>query len=97
MHHSSFARGLVASLLGAGLVASSPLAAQTHGDGPVHVGITGGISLPGGEVGAVTNTGWNAGALVSVGALDAPLRFRIDGQWNQFNGKPQVAGDRPTE
>ena len=97
MHHSSFASRLVASLLGAVLVASSPLAAQTHGDGPVHVGITGGISLPGGEVGEVTNTGWNAGALVSVGALDAPLRFRIDGQWNQFNGKPQVAGDRPTE
>ena len=34
---------------------------------------------------------------MSIGALDAPLRLRIDGQWNQFNGKPQLAGDRPTE
>ena len=97
MCHSSLANAFFASLLSTVLAATPPLSAQMLGKGPAHVGITGGMSLPGGELGVATSTGWNAGALVSIGALNAPLRLRIDGQWNQFNGKPQLAGDRPTE
>ena len=79
------------------LAAAAPISAQTPGDGPVRVGIMGGMSLPGGELAVITNIGWNAGALVSIGTPDALLRLRIDAQWNQFNGKPELAGDRPTE
>ena len=97
MHRPRYTNALLACFICVPLAASAPLSAQMLGDGRVHAGITGGISLPGGELDAITNTGWNVGAVVSIGARDAPLRLRLDGQWNQFNGKPQLAGDRPTE
>jgi hypothetical protein len=88
---------LLACLAGTALAAASPLYAQSNGGARVHVGLTGGISYPGGDLKSIAKTGWNAGALLTIGSTRAPLSLRIEGQWNQFNGKPQFAGDRPTE
>jgi opacity protein-like surface antigen len=97
MHRPFFTNALFACLVCALLAAPSPLSAQSLATGLLHVGVTGGMSLPGGALQMITKTGWNAGAFVSIGAPVAPLSLRIEGQWNQFNGKPQLAGDRPTE
>jgi len=97
MLRPSCTKALLACVVGAPLAAPSPISAQTFSTRWVHVGVTGGISLPGGTVQLVTKTGWNTGAVVSIGSPHAPFSLRIDGQWDQLYGKPQVAGDRPTE
>jgi opacity protein-like surface antigen len=62
----------------------SPLAAQR----PARLGVFGGVTYPrGSDFSDVAKRGWNAGALISLGAPPFPLSFRIDGQWHQMDGK----------
>jgi hypothetical protein len=97
MRRAPFPFALFVSLVCAPVLPLSRVAAQAAPTSAVHVGALLGISLPGGTLQSVTGTGWNAGAFVSVGRSQSPLGLRIDGQWDQFGGKAQLAGDRPTE
>jgi opacity protein-like surface antigen len=73
--------------------AAAPLSAQAIVSSPVRFGIMGGVTFPIGDVGGVkfsdvAKTGWNAGALVSIGVPLVPVSFRVEGQWHQLNGQP---------
>jgi opacity protein-like surface antigen len=64
-----------------------PVLAQTDAGVAYHVGITGSAAMPVGDLSDLAKTGWNAGALLTVGARHSPLSFRLDGQWQQLGGK----------
>jgi len=78
-----------------GLVLSAtaaPVSAQAIVSSPVRFGIMGGATVPVGDINGVSfnnvaKTGWNAGALLTVGVPLVPVSFRVDGQWNQLKGK----------
>lgn len=67
--------------------AAAPLSAQAIIGSPVRFGIMGGATIPLSDLKNEAKTGWNAGALVSIGVPLVPVSFRIDGQWHQMNGK----------
>lgn len=73
---------LVVALL-AGMTADT-LAAQDRRI--VHLGLMGGATNPVGDLSPFTSHDWNVGALVSIGAIDSRVHFRIDGQWQQLTG-----------
>ena len=64
-----------------------PALAQTDADLSVHVGIMGSAAMPLGDLSDLAKTGWNAGALLTVGAPHSAMSFRLDGQWQQLGGK----------
>lgn len=83
-------REMLKSVLAAGvlmLAAAAPAAAQAMISSPVRFGLTGGATLPIGNLKDVSGTGWNAGALIDVGLPLVPVGFRVDALWNQFGTK----------
>jgi hypothetical protein len=73
-----------------GLVLSATAAsvsAQAIVSSPVRFGIMGGATVPLSDLSDEEKTGWNAGALVSIGVPLVPVSFRIDAQWQQLSGK----------
>ncbi len=80
-----------------GLVFSATAAsvsAQAIVSSPVRFGIMGGATIPLSDLSNYNKTGWNAGALLSIGVPLVPVSFRVDGQWHQLKGKNvgQLAG-----
>jgi hypothetical protein len=73
--------------------AAAPLSAQAIVSSPVRFGIMGGATIPLSDLKDEAKTGWNAGALVSIGVPLVPVSFRIDGQWHQMNGKAFPTGE----
>jgi len=67
--------------------AAAPISAQAIVSSPVRFGIMGGATVPLSDLGDQSKTGWNAGALVSIGVPLVPVSFRVDGQWHQMKGK----------
>ena len=78
---TAVALGLVLS------AAAVPLAAQAIVSSPVRFGIMGGATFPLSDLKDAAKTGWNAGALVTIGVPLVPVSFRVDGQWQQMQGK----------
>jgi opacity protein-like surface antigen len=79
---------ITAAVLGLVLTATAaPLSAQAIVSSPVRFGIMGGATFPLSDFSQTQNTGWNAGALVTIGVPLVPVSFRIDGQWQQLNAK----------
>jgi len=65
---------------------------------PARIGIMGGATFPiGSDFGDVTRRGWNAGALIALGAPAFPLSFRLDGQWHQLAGNTASAPDKGSQ
>jgi opacity protein-like surface antigen len=71
--------------------AAAPLSAQAIVSSPVRFGIMGGATVPLSDLKDFNKTGWNAGALVTIGVPLVPVSFRIDGQWHQLQHKSGVA------
>ncbi len=67
--------------------AAAPISAQAIISSPVRFGIMGGATFPLADLKDFNKTGWNAGALVSIGVPLVPVSFRVDGQWQQMNAK----------
>jgi opacity protein-like surface antigen len=87
---------LVCSLAAAAamLVAThAPLGAQML-TSPFRFGITGGATVPLGNLADRANTGWNAGALLDVGLPLVPIGFRLDVTWQQLDPKRFSDGSR---
>jgi hypothetical protein len=79
---------ITAIVLGFALSATAaPLSAQAIAGSRVHFGIMGGGTITHGDLSHDAYSGWNAGALVSIGAPLVPVSFRIDGQWHRIDGK----------
>lgn len=77
-----------------GLVISAtaaPVSAQAIVSSPVRFGIMGGATFPMSDLKNVVKTGWNAGALVTIGVPLVPVSFRVDGQWQQLNARAGIA------
>ena len=77
-----------------GLIVSAgaaPISAQAIVSSPVRFGIMGGATVPLSDLSDFNKTGWNAGALVTIGVPLVPVSFRIDGQWQQMQAKNDVA------
>lgn len=75
---------ITAAALGLVLSAAAPLRAQAIVSSPVRFGIMGGATLPLSDFKDTQKTGWNAGALVTIGVPLVPVSFRVDGQWHQL-------------
>jgi opacity protein-like surface antigen len=73
------------------LASHAPLAAQML-TSPFRFGITGGATLPVGNLSDRSNTGWNAGALLDVGLPLVPIGFRLDVTWQQLDTKRFAVG-----
>jgi hypothetical protein len=67
--------------------AAAPLHAQAIVSSPVRFGIMGGATLPLSDFKKEQKTGWNAGALLTIGVPLVPVSFRVDGQWQQLDHK----------
>lgn len=79
---------IVVATMGILIIAStSPLSSQVISGTPLHFGLMGGAVKPVGNLSAYADHNWSAGALLSIGKDDAPLRFRFDGQWQQVKGR----------
>lgn len=84
---------IAATIVGITMTAfAAPASAQAIVGSPVRFGIMGGATVPLDVLKDAAKTGWNAGALVSIGVPLVPVSFRIDGQWNQLKGKDFDAG-----
>ena len=66
---------------------AAPISAQAIVSSPVRFGIMGGATIPLSDLSDFNKTGWNAGALVTIGVPLVPVSFRIDGQWQQLQHK----------
>lgn len=79
----------------------APLDAQAPASSPARIGIMGGVTFPrGSDLSDIVKTGWNAGAVITLGNPAFPLSFRIDGQWHQLGGKTRTfpdVGSRTTD
>ena len=71
--------------------AAAPVSAQAIVSSPVRFGIMGGATFPLSDLSDFNKTGWNAGALVTIGVPLVPVSFRIDGQWQQLHHKSGFA------
>ena len=69
---------------------AAPISAQAIVSSPVRFGIMGGATVPLSDLSDFNKTGWNAGALVTIGVPLVPVSFRIDGQWQQMQAKSGV-------
>lgn len=77
-----------AAVLGLVLSAAAvPISAQAIVSSPVRFGLMGGATVPLSDFSDFNKTGWNAGALVSIGVPLVPVSFRVDGQWHQLKAK----------
>jgi len=72
--------------------AAAPISAQAIVGSPVRLGIMGGATAPLSDFSDVAKTGWNAGVLVNIGVPLVPVSFRVDGQWQQLQGKNYDGG-----
>ena len=79
----------------------APLAAQAITSKPARLGIMGGVTFPSGsDLSNISKRGWNAGALIALGAPAFPLSFRLDGQWHHLPTNTQSfpdVGSRSTD
>jgi opacity protein-like surface antigen len=74
------------------------LLSQTATAKPARIGIMGGATFPlGSDFSDVTKRGWNAGALIALGAPAFPLIFRLDGQWHQLAGNTASVPDKGSQ
>ena len=84
-----------AAVLGLVLSATAAtISAQAIVSSPVRFGIMGGATFPLSDLKDLQKTGWNAGALVTIGVPLVPVSFRVDGQWQQMKGKDSIARRR---
>lgn len=82
---------ITAAVLGLILsAAAAPVSAQAIVSSPVRFGIMGGATIPLSDLSDFNKTGWNAGALLTIGVPLVPVSFRIDGQWQQLQHKNDV-------
>lgn len=89
MNRISFVAAAVITVVAA---PAPQLRAQTFSGRPVQVGLMGGFTIPAGDLSSAANHSGNAGALVTIGAPESHLRFRLDAQWQRITGNANYAG-----
>ena len=87
MKRTAITAAVLGLILSAG---AAPISAQAIVSSPVRFGIMGGATVPLSDLSDFNKTGWNAGALVTIGVPLVPVSFRIDGQWQQMQAKSGV-------
>ncbi|HWL39332.1 MAG TPA: outer membrane beta-barrel protein [Gemmatimonadaceae bacterium] len=74
---------LPALLLGLVCASASSAAAQKS----YALGVAGGAAIPTGKFGDSASTGYNVTAFIALGVPELPLGVRLDGVFNNFNGR----------
>jgi opacity protein-like surface antigen len=79
-------RTLAAALIAVSLVPGSAALAQgaTAAPRPLTLGASAGLTLPTGDFGDVTKTGFNVGAHLAFRPATLPFGVRVEGQFNRF-------------
>jgi hypothetical protein len=72
-------------LASAVIVAASPAGAQ--GYNPFQIGASGGIAFPTGDLGNVTNTGYNVSVMAGYQPQLTPIGIRAEAAYNEFGSK----------
>ena len=72
-------------LSAAGAIALCATAASAQSARPVSFGITGGASVPTGDVGDGLETGYNFGGLLQITPAISPLGLRLEGGYHSFD------------
>ena len=74
----------VALILTAALTSASVAAAQDAAVRPMTFGVSGGLSMPVGDLGDGVKSGFNAGAHLAFKPATFPFGVRVEGQFNRF-------------
>jgi opacity protein-like surface antigen len=83
----------VALFFTAAVACASPAVAQDATARPMTFGISGGLTLPVGDIGDAVNSGFNAGAHLAFMPAMLPFGVRVEGQFNRFAYDETVASD----
>jgi len=76
-------KNTIISMIALGAIAAAPVAhAQSYN--PFQIGASGGIGFPTGDLGSVTNTGYNIAIAVGIRPMMMPIGIRAEAAWNQF-------------
>src|SRR5689334_1456720 len=77
---------LTVAALAAFALPSAPAQAQ------IGLGIAAGLSVPKGDFGKVTDAGYHVTGLIALRPATAPVGFRLDGSFSEFNYKASLGG-----
>jgi opacity protein-like surface antigen len=84
----------VAALLAAAIASASPAAAQDAAAvRPMTFGVSGGLSMPTGNLGDGVSAGFNVGAHLAFKPAMLPVGLRVEGKFNRFAYEESVAAD----
>jgi opacity protein-like surface antigen len=83
-------RIIFSTLLAAGIAAVAPTARAQSSSNPFQIGGAAGIAFPTGDLGSVTNTGYNVTLAVGYNPAASPVGLRLEGAYNEFGN--QVGG-----
>jgi opacity protein-like surface antigen len=84
----------VALFLTAAVAAATPAAAQDAAAvRPMTFGVSGGLTLPIGDLGDAVGSGFNAGAHLAFKPATFPFGVRVEGQFNRFAYEETLASD----
>jgi hypothetical protein len=72
---------IAGSALAAAAAAASAQSSMTSG---FQIGATAGVAIPTGDLGSVTNTGYNVTVAVGYSPMDSPIGIRLEAAYNQF-------------
>jgi hypothetical protein len=59
------------------------------------ISVSGGASIPTGDLGDVEQTGWNANIGVGFRPALSPVGVRVEGMWHELDGEGTLLGDAP--
>ncbi|HEY8166166.1 MAG TPA: outer membrane beta-barrel protein [Gemmatimonadaceae bacterium] len=82
--------GLAAAAL---ILGASTLSAQSTNT--VQIGIAAGAAIPVGDFADLFNTGYNGTVFVGIKPLTSPVGIRVDGMYNKFLGRDDIAVNQP--
>ena len=80
-----------AMALAAAAVALLTSTASAQSGRPVTLGISAGAAIPMGDFADAYNTGYNGTVSVGFNSLGSPVGLRVDGMYNKFGGRDDVA------
>jgi opacity protein-like surface antigen len=72
-------------------------ASRVAGQGPISLGVGGGLAMPFGALGNVANTGWRAMGTLAVGVPLVPVGLRVDASYDRFGFQKSPIGAAGSE
>jgi opacity protein-like surface antigen len=77
-------KNTIHSLAAVACIAAAASGAQAQAYNPFEIGASGGVAFPTGDLGSVTNTGYNVAIIGGYHSQYSPIGVRAEAAWNQF-------------